>query len=263
VETRRWRIPLVCAVCFPPVMSFRSTRARLLYKCWCLRNHLDPPQATTIPMSNLCETLHDLSENLSEENYDRSLAQYRFWLDLGVTHGRVGQGQVSGDIGQMPRSELLEVHRGELIHPTAHLFFRFVEDIEDKLTSRASEYHKHRCARAVAGCIDSNISLTKHGGSRPLASFLTTMNLIARWANLGFVGEAVIRNHILQSLISHQKLHDHQADALIILFKLAGATFGTYADPSAVDRCFELLKGRYSPGSAKNKLVWVRESCVR
>ena len=37
-------------------------------------------------------------------------------------------------------------------------------------------------------------------------------------------------------------------DALIILFKLAGATFEAYADPSVVDRCFELLKGhRYNP----------------
>ena len=52
----------------------------------------------------------------------------------------------------------------------------------------------------------------------------------------------MIRDHILQSLISHPKLYDHQADALIILLKLAGATFAAYADPSVVDRCFELLK---------------------
>ena len=38
-------------------------------------------------------------------------------------------------------------------------------------------------------------------------------------------------------------MYDHQADALIILFKLAGATFEAYADPSVVDRCFELLQG--------------------
>jgi len=83
------------------------------------------------------------------------------------------------------------------------------------------------------------------------------MNFIARWANLGFVKEAVIRDHILQSLISHPKLYDHQADALIILFKLAGATFETYADPSVVDRCFQLLQGHYTRNSEKRKMVQV------
>ena len=33
------------------------------------------------------ETLGNLVRNLSEENYDGSLAQYRFWLDIGVFHG--------------------------------------------------------------------------------------------------------------------------------------------------------------------------------
>ena len=59
-------------------------------------------------------------------------------------------------------------------------------------------------------------------------------NLIAHWAKLGFVEEDVIRNHILQSLISHPRLCGHQAGALIILLKLAGATFEAYAYPSMV-----------------------------
>ena len=73
-------------------------------------------------------------------------------------------------------------------------------------------------------------------------SFFVEANLIAHWVNLGYVEEAAIRNHILQSLISDQKLYDHQADALIVLFKIAGATFEAYVDPSVVDRCFDLLK---------------------
>ena len=73
--------------------------------------------------------------------------------------------------------------------------------------------------------------------------FYTNTNLIARYINLGYLEQAVIRNQILQSLTSHPRLGDHQADALIILFKLAGATFEAYADPSVVNRCFKLLKG--------------------
>ena len=73
-------------------------------------------------------------------------------------------------------------------------------------------------------------------------NFYADANLIAHWTNLGIVEETAIRNHILQSLISHPKLYIHQANALVILFKVAGATFEAYADPSVVDRCFELLK---------------------
>ena len=108
------------------------------------------------------------------------------------------------------------------------------------------------------------------GGS--CQEFYADVNLIARWANLGYVEEAAIRSHILQSLVSHPTLHDHQAWALIILFKLAGATFGAFADPSVVDRCFELLKNHpiLYPGSGRGGSGWeelertrhVRAPCV-
>ena len=67
----------------------------------------------------------------------------------------------------------------------------------------------------------------------------------------------MIRNRILQSLISFPKLYDHQANAMIILFKIAGATFEAYAGLSVVDRCFERLKNHYSPDSVKGRLVQV------
>jgi hypothetical protein len=84
-------------------------------------------------------------------------------------------------------------------------------------------------------------------------NFYADANLIAHWANLGLVEENAIRNHILQSLISHPKLYIHQANALVILFKVAGATFEAYADPSVVDRCFELLKDHYRRGSTRSE----------
>ena len=118
---------------------------------------------------------------------------------------------------------------------------------------------------------------TGNGGGAE-SEFCADVNLIAHWANLGFVEEAAIHNDILQSLISHPKMWDHQADALLILFKLAGATFETYADPSVVDRCFELLKGHSynlprpdvypdhsvntEPLRMRSELVQVRASCA-
>ena len=70
--------------------------------------------------------------------------------------------------------------------------------------------------------------------------------------------EITIRSRILQSLISHPELYYHQADALLILFKLAGATFEAYADVSVVDRCFELLKDHCDMYRTKMKLLGVR-----
>ena len=37
------------------------------------------PRTATLTMSTLRETLRDLAERLSDENYDESFAQYRFW----------------------------------------------------------------------------------------------------------------------------------------------------------------------------------------
>ena len=58
--------------------------------------------------------------------------------------------------------------------------------------------------------------------------------------------------------MSHRKLYTHQADGLLILFKLAGATFEKYGDPSNVDHCFELLGGHYKNNIVKEPLVQMR-----
>jgi hypothetical protein len=94
------------------------------------------------------------------------------------------------------------------------------------------------------------------GGS--WGQFYVCTNFVAHLANLGCVDESAIRDHILQSLTSHPKLYYHQADGLIILFKLAGATFEKYADPSVVDRCFELLESQYGNNAVKGLLIQVR-----
>jgi hypothetical protein len=56
----------------------------------------------------------------------------------------------------------------------------------------------------------------------------------------------------------YPKLHDHRADALFILFEVAGATSGTCVDPAVGDRCFELLKDNYTRDSTDWELFWVR-----
>jgi len=153
---------------------------------------------------------------------------------------------------------------GKLTRPTAHLVPRFAGDAESAhvLDPHTSGLQSRLCAWSLGEISSGNASIAwynGHGsGCSPTGEFYTDINLIAHWANLRRVEEAATRNHIIQSLISHSKLHDHQADALVILFKLAGATFEAYADPSVVNCCFELIKGHYSRSSVRGGLVQVR-----
>ena len=179
---------------------------------------------------------------LSNENYAQTLAFYRLWLDIKQTHYH----QIPSDLFLEAiwniRWKSPSMTGGQVIHPTARLILRFASDVESDylLAPRSPELQSRLRARILQEFFNSNLQ----AGGRRVDEDKTCLdaNLVAHWANLGCVEEAVIRNHILQSLISHPKLYDHQADALIVLFKLAGATFGAYADPSVIDRCLELLK---------------------
>lgn len=168
---------------------------------------------------------------------------------------------MNDDLWRIARPDVLK--DSALIHPTARLLVRFIRDMEadPKISRHALGLHRRRCTLALSHFFEMNLSLVRSWNSsgKP-TSFLTDVNLIAHWANLGYVEEEVIRDQILQSLISRPILHEHQADALIILFNLAGATFEVYAEPSVVGRCFELLKGHRnrSRNSVKRELIQVR-----
>jgi hypothetical protein len=212
--------------------------------------------------------LDSVVSQLSDENYEQSFALYRFWFDIGQTYHQIPSDLVSNAILSNRATDSINAGRGELIHTTAHLTLRFANDVEsDRILALHNAGLQNRlCARILQDFFSNNLEIVwdvdrngEHWACSP-EYFCTNANFIARWANLGYVEEAAIRDHLLQSLIAYPNLYDHQADALIILFKLAGATFEAYADPSAIDRCFELLKGHYSGNSVKRKLIQVRGS---
>ena len=212
--------------------------------------------------------LNSVVSNLSDENYDQSLAFYRVWADVGYIYSRIPSENISNTIWNNRGSSAVDPKAGNLFHPTAHLILRFASDVESNcmVGLHSAGLQSRLCAKTLRSFFEFNASSVKYKdegcwhyscleGSGSLVA--TDSNLIAQWANSGCVEEVAIRDHILQSLISYPKLYDHQADALIILFKIAGATFEAYADPSVVDRCFGLLKNHYAPGSTKNNLVQV------
>ena len=214
-------------------------------------------------MDNIRSALDLVVPELSNESYDQSFAFYRCWFDIGQTYHQIPSDLALDTILLKNRATgSVRADRGELIHTTAHLIVRFAGDAESDriLVPHNAGLQSRLCTTILREFFSKNLVYVRGvetGSWGSSAYFHTNTNPIAHWANVGPVEEAAIHNHILQSLISHPKLYHHQADALIILFKLAGATFKAYADPSVVNRCFELLKDQYSRDLMRGKLVQV------
>ena len=208
-------------------------------------------------MGDIPGTLGSVVNSISDENYDQSLASYRFWFEIAQTYS------------QNPPDQILDTLYNNIgttkepVHPTAHLIIRFAGDAESDhiLGPHCVGLQGRLCTRILRDFFENTV--TGHEKRDPWGRHVAyrlpaNATFIAHWANLGHLKEVTIRDHVLQSLISLPKLQDYQADAIIVLFKIAGATFGEYADPSVVDRCFELLRGHYPPGSTgRNELVQV------
>ena len=130
-----------------------------------------------------------------------------------------------------------------------HLIPRFIDDVEsDPVFAPYSAGLRNRfCARILQEFFDGDLERINGDNGWDWNQFYVDANLIAHCANLGYIEEDMIRDYVLQSLISHPKLQDHQANALLILFQIAGATFEAYVDSAVVDRCFQLLKNHNFP----------------
>ncbi|KAF9783235.1 hypothetical protein BJ322DRAFT_1069780 [Thelephora terrestris] len=220
-------------------------------------------------MSDIDKWLISPVGKLSDQNYEESFALYRLWFDIRRTYFQIPSDRLFDDIWGNRFSSEVSPKDGKLFHPTAHLILRFVKDTELDciLGPHSAGLQRRFSARTVQVFFENNV-LGRWGRDQNWRSssrlqelqsiedrFAVDSNLLAWWANSGYVEEATIRNHILQSLTSHPKLYEHQASALIILFKTAGATFEAYADPSVVDRCIELLKNHYGKNTIGYNLV--------
>ena len=232
----------------------------------------DTPSATLAMDVEIKNSLSSAFYNLSDETYEQSLYFYRLWFDIQHTYPEIPSDQISDDIWNRRGSMKVVPEDGELFHPTAHLILRIARDAETDciLGPHSTSLQSRLCSRTLRNFFGNdmmgmkrvrdyggNVERWPQGAKSINHQSAVDSNLIALWANSGYVAETTIRNHILQSLVSHPKLYDHQADAIVILFKMAGATFEAYADPPVVDRCFELLKDYYNRDSKRGKLVQV------
>jgi hypothetical protein len=210
-------------------------------------------------MENIQWSLDSVVRKISDENYDQSFACCRFWFDIAQTYHQLPSDLLFNAILNNIGKDSLKWERAESIYATAHLILRFASDVEldPILAPHNIGLQSRLCARIIKDFFSGNLGCVRgvemDSWDDVALNFHAITHLIARWANLGYVEEAAIRNHILQSLISHPNMNRYQADALMILFKVAGATFEAYASPSVVDRCFELLKDLCSRDVADSK----------
>ncbi|KAF9646045.1 hypothetical protein BDM02DRAFT_3189169 [Thelephora ganbajun] len=203
-------------------------------------------------MRNVQWALNSVIGALSDQDYEQSFASCRFWFEIGQAYSKIPSDLIFETIWTKRATGPSK----NLIYQNAHLVLRLADDVEsDHILAPYNVGLRSRlCAKILQEFFDGDTIVMYDGREVPGCSYVN-VNLIAHCANLGCIDESVVRNHVLQSLISYPKLYDYQADALIILFKLAGATFEAYADPSVVDRCFELLKNHYNRYSDRGKLV--------
>ena len=212
-------------------------------------------------MNNIQNALGLAISSLSDEQYEQSLDHFRLWFRIGQKYSRNPPDLIFDAIyGSKLRGSWSNdsLFRGYSI---GRLILRFVNDVElDPVFAPYSTGLRSRfCARIVQEFFDGNAETMNTGNTWAPSRFYVDVDIIAHCINLGYIEEDMIRDYILQSLISRPKLHDHQADALVILFEIAGATFEAYVDPVVVDRCFQLLKDHdyYNKGYRRPKLIQV------
>ena len=240
-----------------------------------LRNRLGSPSyspTATILMEHIDTALSFAVKDIfSDGNYDRLFAFYRFWFDIRRAYRQIPTDPIIDDIWPMIR-QMNAANSGlwdKLTHPTAHLVLRLTSDAESDhaLAPHNSGLQSRLSKKTLREFFTNNLRVTNSGGLEYgveiMGDFYADTSLIAHWANLGYVEEDAIRNHILQSLISHLRLHHRQADALCILFQVAGPTFEAYVETSVVDRCFKLLESHHHIIPGMGQLIQVSAPSVK
>ena len=208
-------------------------------------------------MRNIQNAFASAISSISDEHYEQSLDYFRLWFGIGQRYSQNPSDLVFDAIyGHRTKGSwsYSNVFKGYSI---GHLIPRFVGDVEsDPVFAPYSAGLRNRfCARILQEFFDDGLEGMNGDNGRDWHQFCVDANLVAHCANLGYIEEDMIRDYVLQSLISHPKLHDHQACALLILLQIAGATFEAHVDPAVFGRCFQLLKNhnfsnRWSCGMA-------------
>jgi len=213
-----------------------------------LRNQLGLLSAATVAMRYIQLALVSAIRSLSDKSYEKSLAYFRFWSGIGHTYSQTPSDLIF-DTFFTYRAASDTAKLTNYTYPAAQLIVRLVNDAESDpvLAPHSTGLRSRFCTGILKEFFDEDLAIVYNTLiNNTSTNFYVNTNLISHCVNLGYIDEDTVHNRILQSLISHTKVLEHQVIALAILFKIAGATFEAYVDPAVVDRCFELITNHQS-----------------
>ena len=199
--------------------------------------------------------LRRLVSNLSEKNYEQMVSDYRFWMKIGLTHGWTSDDELDSYI----QENIKPGPHQQLIHPTSHFLLQFVTDVS---FDPVSSTHTRLCHSSLYRFFADNLDFSSRSYPKDhqLSEFYTNVNFLAHWVNLGYLGVEDVRDHLLQSLTFQHSPLDYQVNSLLILLKIAGATFAAYVDPPVINHCLNIIKSKSGPHGT---LIKVRRIIIR
>ena len=213
-------------------------------------------------MQNIQKGLGLIITNLSDQNYEKSLTYFRFWSEVGQTHFQLPSDAIFNIIYEGRASGISSYAS---VYPKTSLILGLIDSIESDpaLALQCAGFQNLFCVKILQNFFDNDMGAVLSNSSYNSVpnSYYADVNYVAHCANSGHAGENTIRSHILQSLVSHTRIQEHQVSALAILFKIAGATFEAYVDPAVINRCFEIFNGHQYSGWARS-LIRVSAFCV-
>ena len=185
------------------------------------------------------EFLGKLLFEITEENYEQTLSDYRLWMGIGAMHGWISDDQLYRDIQAGTRPDRLDPSSGGLIHTTIHLLLRLITDIglDPVLSAYSLNIRDQLFNMLLKRFFEDN-----RGGSCDTNILFTNTNFLAHSVNLGYVNLEDVRDHLLQSCLTPYAPSVRPLYSLVVLLKISGATFAAYVDPSVLDRCFDALR---------------------
>ena len=220
---------------------------------------------TMTKMKNIPQALILAFKNLTDENYEQTLDYFRFWLGIGQAYCHVPPDLLFDVIYGIGTAVTGGGDSRRLAnHPNDLRTLRFVSDVESDpvLAPHSVGLRDRFCTSLLQAFFDINLAVARSPNAY-CDHLYSAASFVAHCTNLGCMEEDTIRDHILQSIISHQTLQDPHTVALAILFKIAGATFEAYVDPVIVSDCFRYLETFRSSDKIKVALVQVSTVSVQ
>ena len=110
-------------------------------------------------MADILESLGSVIGKVSDQNYDQSLAFYRFWSEIAQVHSKISPEQIFTAICA---NRGLGAKHDKPIHPTAHTILRFASDVEsDGILD--PQLQSRFCARILREFFENNMKIARDG----------------------------------------------------------------------------------------------------